>query len=76
MKYVFKTDDDLEARQVMKARNMAWFIWELKYNTKKQLEWDIESKSGMTAYDAFDLIYERINELLDQNGIIIDDLTE
>jgi len=36
MEYIFKTNDDLQAKQMIKANDMAMMIWELYHNRLKK----------------------------------------
>ena len=65
MKYVFKCEDDQEAKRVIKSLDMASFIFELVHNGWREFK--------HTDYD-----YERswavINKLLEEHNINIDEL--
>lgn len=67
-------DDRLNHQQCIKANDMALVIWELVYNTKKSIEWELESKKNDNRYDVLDLIYEKIHSLLEEHNINIDEL--
>lgn len=71
-------DDRMEHEKAIKSNDMAMFIWELVYNSKKELENKIEraidKEPEFSPYDSIDLIYEHIRDLLDENGIVIDRL--
>lgn len=55
------------------ADRMASMLWELMYNTKKKLEWDIE-QNNYSAYDVLDKMYECIFDLATENSVDIDHL--
>jgi hypothetical protein len=52
---------------------MALMLWELMHNSKKSLEWKMESNS-IDRYDALDMVFQRINELLEEYDINVDKL--
>jgi len=71
-------DDRVEHLRCTKATSMAMFIWSLVHNSKKSLKYEVEAKqmkdNTFDAYDAVDLVFDRIYELLEEEGIKIDDL--
>ena len=71
-------DDRMEHERAIKSGDLAMFIWELVYNSKKELEYKIESAierdPETSPYDLLEMIYQRIYDLLDENGIVIDRL--
>ena len=67
MKATFTAKDPLEIKRLSKADDMALFIWELKYNGWRDFK--------HTDYD-YQPAWEKINTLLEEYRIDIDDLTE
>lgn len=67
-------DDELSHKQCVKANDMALMLWELVYNTKKSIEWELDARKDDNRYDSLDLVYDRIHKLLDEHNIIIDEL--
>ena len=65
MKVTFETEDTLEAKMIIKASDMAGFIWELTHNALRPLE----SKDVDT--EPFERI---INRLLEEFDINIDEI--
>jgi hypothetical protein len=62
-----------------KASDMASALWEIMYNTKKKLEYEIDDYDGkkekeMTAYDMLDRVYEEFWEIIKENDINVDKL--
>lgn len=68
-------DDVMAHKRAIKSDDMAMAIWEIIHNTKKGLEWSIEEKE-MDKYDALELVYEKIFEVLSEHNIDIEDLIE
>jgi len=60
-------------KRMMMADAMASAIWEITHNTKKGLEWAMDGKE-LNKYDALDMVYDKIHEILDQNNIDIDNI--
>jgi len=67
MKAKFTTDEPQEIKRLAKADDMAAFIWELVHNGWRKFK--------HTDYD-YETAWERINELLEEYNIDINDLTE
>jgi hypothetical protein len=79
MKALFKfdladPDDNEEFLRLVKATNMASVIWELVYNSRKTIEHIIAEKKDVSPYDAVDMFYDRLHELLKENDINIDQI--
>lgn len=72
--------DDVRAHlRAVKSTDMASFIFQLTSNTKKELEYyleavDIKGEPEFKDYEVLNLVFEKINELIDDYGINIDDL--
>jgi hypothetical protein len=67
------TDDAMAHKRAVKSLDMALALWDITHNTKKSLEWSMEGKE-MDKYDALDMVYEKIYEILDEHNIKLDDL--
>jgi hypothetical protein len=65
MKIVFETEDEKEAMQLLKANEMASFIWELVHNGWREFK--------NTDYD-YQKAWDKIHQLLDESQIQIDDI--
>ena len=66
-------EDSMAHTRCIKATDMALVLWELIHNSKKTLEWAMESDS-INRYDALDMVFERISELLEEYDININKL--
>jgi len=66
-------DDRMAHLRAVKSLDMAMALWELTHNTKKGLEWSMEGKE-MDKYDALEMIFEKIYEILDEHNIRTDEL--
>jgi hypothetical protein len=68
--------DDVKAHlRCVKSTSMAIALWEITHNTKKGLEWSMEGKE-MDKYDALELVYEKIYEILNEHDIKTDELID
>jgi hypothetical protein len=65
-------EDNTEYLATVKALDMANFIFELVYNTKKGLINTLEVNDG--EQDGIEIVFERIHELLEYHNITIDEL--
>ena len=69
-------EDNTEYLATVKAMDMASFIFELVYNTKKDLMNTIEISGTMDGEsDGIQRVFEKIYELLEYHNISIDELT-
>jgi len=66
-------DDSMEYTRCVKATEMALVLWELMHNSKKTLEWAMEADT-INRYDALDMVFERISELLEEHDINVNKL--
>ena len=73
-KFTFETNDGEEALRMMKSSDLAGVIWTFCYNTKKSIEWWIDSEAEVNPYNVLDKVYEAFYELLDEHNISIDEL--
>jgi hypothetical protein len=67
------TDDSMAHMRAIKSLDMALALWELLNNSKRTLERAMHEKE-MDKYEALDMVYERIYELMDEHNIKLDDL--
>ena len=73
LKYDLNDSDDAMAHmRAVKSLDMALALWDITHNTKKNIEWSLESKE-LNKYEVLDLVYERIYEILDEHNIKLDD---
>jgi hypothetical protein len=66
-------DDSMAHMRAIKSLDMALVLWELLNNSKRTLERAMHEKE-MNKYEALDMVYERIYELIDEHNIKLDDL--
>jgi hypothetical protein len=68
-------DDMFAHKRAIKSLDMALALWDITHNTKKRLEWSMEGKE-MDKYDALEMVYEKINEILLEHNIDLEDIME
>ena len=68
------SDDVLSHLRAIKSLDLALAIWDIVHNTKKSLEWSLESKEDISRYDVVDLVYEKIYAILEEHDVVIDKL--
>jgi hypothetical protein len=74
LKYDLNDSDDCMAhKRAVKSLDMALALWDITHNTKKGLEWTMEGKE-IDKYEALEMVYEKIYEILDEHNIKLDDL--
>ena len=66
-------EDNTEYLTTIKAVDMANFIFELVYNTKKKL---FESTGDLDVEEGIDMTFQKIHELLEKHNIDIDELID
>ena len=66
-------DDVLAHLRAVKSLDLALALWDIVHNTKKGLEWSMEGKE-IDKYDALELVYEKIHEILKEHNINTDEL--
>ena len=67
------SDDAMAHLRAVKSLDMAMALWNIVHNTKKGLEWSMEGKE-IDKYDALELVYKKIHEILDDHNISTDEL--
>ena len=67
------SDDMIAHLRSVKSLDMAMALWEIVHNTKKGLEWSMEDKE-IDKYDALELVYKKIHDILDDHNINTDEL--
>jgi cell fate (sporulation/competence/biofilm development) regulator YmcA (YheA/YmcA/DUF963 family) len=68
-------DDVMAHKRAVKSLDMALTLWTITHNTKKGLEWSMEGKE-MDKYDALEMVFEKIHEIMSEHSIDLDDLIE
>jgi hypothetical protein len=74
IEYDLNDADDVYAhKRAVKSLDLALALWEITHNTKKGLEWSMEGKE-IDKYDALELVFEKIHEIISEHNIDLDDL--
>jgi len=61
-------DDKLRHYQCVSSEDMSTALWDIAYNLRKKVEWEVDSNPGK---DPIDIVFERISEIIEENGIDI-----
>jgi hypothetical protein len=72
----FNLDDPYDQQahlRAIKSVDMASFIFQLISNEKKLIMYQLENRD-MKDWEAVNMVFERIHELIDEHGINIDEL--
>jgi hypothetical protein len=71
-------DEREEYLRVFKADDMAAVLWEITYNSKKSICWEIEKEeqdgNTVSPYDAVEKVYKRLWDELSERDIDINKL--
>ena len=68
-------DDEMALKRALKSIDMALVLFEIAYNLKKKCIWDVESHDPDDgALDEIELVFIKLNELLDEHNININEL--
>jgi hypothetical protein len=68
-------EDAMAHLRAVKSLDMAMALWDIVHNTKKGLEWSMEGKE-IDKYDALELVFEKIHEILNDHNIRTDELID
>jgi hypothetical protein len=66
-------DDKLAHLRAVKSLDMGMALWDIVHNTKKGLEWAMEGKE-LDKYDALEMVFEKIHEILQEHNIDTEEL--
>ena len=66
-------DDRMAHLRAIKSLDMSIVLFQLIYNTRKGLRNSLEEKD-ITAYEAIDMVFDKIHELIEEHDINIDEL--
>jgi len=67
-------DEQMAHLRAIKSLDMACVLFEITNNIKKECEREVENKADMNAYDAMELVFEKIYASLEEHNIKVDEL--
>ena len=67
-------DDNMAHLRCVKSLDMAIVLFQITSNLKKQIMYEIDHRE-LKDWEAVQLVFERIHELINEHGINIDELT-
>ena len=69
--------DDRQSYEIHnKAKDLAFLVWHLMTNKKKEIEYKLESYKTFGKYETLDLVFEEIGKMLEEDNIDIDRLVQ
>ncbi len=66
-------EDEQRFKRCNKSDDMACALFQIIYNTKKGIEYEIEGKE-MDKYEVLDLVFDKIQRIMSDNNINIDEI--
>lgn len=69
-------DDRMAHLRCIKSTDMAGAIHQITHNLKKIIQWELENVDNPDDCDVIDKVFEKIGEVLDDHGIVINDLIQ
>jgi hypothetical protein len=66
-------DDRMEYERVNKSLDIVNALWHFLYNSKKEIMQDVENES-VDKFDAVELVYDRLFELLEEHDVNVNKL--
>lgn len=70
-------EDRQEYLRCVRSLDMALVLWEFLRNSRKKIEHKLENSCKATdAFDGVEACFERFRELIEEHGIIVDDLID
>lgn len=67
-------DDTMAHLRAVKSLDMALILWEMAYNAKKGIQYQIDEEKITDPYDAIDKVFEKLWEEINERGIVLDEL--
>lgn len=67
-------DDQMAHLRAVKALDMALVLWEMAYNTKKGICYQIEFQEIKDPYEVVDAIMDKLRDEMSEHGVNIDEL--
>lgn len=69
--------DDIQSYEIhVKAKDLAFLVWQLMTNKKKEIEYKLEAYKTYGKYETLDLVFEEIGMMLEEDNIDIDRLVK
>jgi hypothetical protein len=62
-------DDTMAHLRAVKSLDMAMVLWEMAYNAKKSVQYQIEGQNITDPYEAIDKVFEKLWSEMNEHGI-------
>lgn len=71
------SDDAMEFKRVNKSLDMSLAIWEIVYNTRKKILYELENEDNKCdKFEAVDKVFDKLWEILKEHNIDIDEIVQ
>jgi hypothetical protein len=60
-------EDEMAYQRCIKSKEMAMALWEITHNTKKNLEYTLESTADK--FESLEVVFDKIYEIIRENNI-------
>lgn len=71
------SSDAMEFKRVNKSLDLSLALWEIMYNTRKKIISELEKDDNQSdKYDAIEMVYEKLWEILKERNIDLDEIIE
>jgi hypothetical protein len=60
-------EDEMAYQRCIKSKEMAMALWEITHNTKKNLEYTLESTADK--FESLEVVFDKIYEIIRDNNI-------
>lgn len=67
-------EDKMSHLRCIKSDSMAIVLFEIIHNLKKTCEHECDLMKNSSAQDGLDIVFEKIYELIEENGIVVEDI--
>lgn len=74
---MLEQDDSMDLARCLKSSEMANVIFEITYNLRKKCEWELDAlEADSDKYDGLEVVMRNLLQLIEDNGIHIDELVQ
>jgi len=71
------SDDAMEFKRVNKSLDMSLALWEIVYNTRKKIIYELEKEDNKCdKFEAVDMVFDKLWEILKEHNIDIDEIVQ
>ena len=75
IKFDLSDIEDLnDFKRMLSADDAISILWELTHNKRKQLSYKLDTENWMNRYEALDMVFDEINEMVEDEGLNLEEL--